>query len=74
MKSNHQLFFLFAALAFSTISIFSETYYISESGNDSNNGLTPQTAFATLQYAADLVLAGDSVLVLSGNYVGFDIR
>jgi parallel beta-helix repeat protein len=50
------------------------TYYVSESGSNSNNGLTPQTAFETLQYAADMVSAGDSVLVLEGNYVGFDIR
>jgi len=50
------------------------TYYVSESGNNSNNGLTPQSAFATLQYAANLVAPGDSVLVLAGNYVGFDIR
>ncbi len=49
-------------------------YYVSENGNDNNNGLTPQTAFATLQHAADLVSSGDSVLVLNGNYVGFDIR
>jgi hypothetical protein len=50
------------------------TYYVSENGSNSNNGLTPQTAFETLQYAADIVTAGDSVLVLLGNYVGFDIR
>jgi parallel beta-helix repeat protein len=50
------------------------TYYVSETGNNNSNGLSPQTAFATLQYAADLVSAGDSVLVLQGNYVGFDIR
>jgi len=50
------------------------TYYVSETGNNNSNGLSPQTAFATLQYAADLVSAGDSVLVLAGNYVGFDIR
>lgn len=50
------------------------TYYVSENGSNSNNGLTPQNAFETLQYAADLVSAGDSVLVLEGNYVGFDIR
>jgi parallel beta-helix repeat protein len=50
------------------------TYYVSESGSNSNNGLTPETAFATLQHAADIVSAGDSVLVLEGNYVGFDIR
>jgi len=53
---------------------YSTTYYVSNSGNNSNNGLTPQTAFETLQYAADIVSAGDSVLVLEGNYVGFDIR
>src|SRR5574338_187760 len=50
------------------------TYYVSESGNNNDNGLTPQTAFATLQHAADLVSSGDSVLVLNGNYIGFDIR
>jgi parallel beta-helix repeat protein len=50
------------------------TYYVSENGNNTNNGLTHQSAFATLQYAADQVSAGDSVLVLQGNYVGFDIR
>lgn len=50
------------------------TFYVSESGSNSNNGLTPQTAFATLQYAADLVSPGDSVLVLEGNYSGFDLR
>ncbi len=50
------------------------TYYVSENGSNSNNGLTPQTAFETLQYAADMVSAGDSVLVLEGNYVGFDLR
>lgn len=49
-------------------------YYVSSSGSNSNNGLTSQTAFSTLQYAADLVSAGDSVLVLEGSYVGFDIR
>jgi len=50
------------------------TYYVSESGSNNNSGLTPQTAFETLQYVADMVSAGDSVLVLEGNYVGFDMR
>ena len=50
------------------------TYYVSNSGSNSNNGLTPQTAFATLQHAVTIVTTGDSVLVLEGNYVGFDIR
>ena len=50
------------------------TYYVSVSGNDTSNGLTLNTAFATLQHAADIVLPGDSVLVLPGNYTGFDLR
>ena len=60
---------------FFSISTFPQTtYYVSESGSDTNNGLTPQTAFETIQHAADMVSAGDSVLVLEGNYIGFDIR
>ena len=74
MKVNLLRFFLFAILALTNITVYSTAYYVSETGNNSNNGLSPQTAFATLQYAADLVSAGDSVLVLAGNYVGFDIR
>jgi parallel beta-helix repeat protein len=54
--------------------VYSTNYYVSETGSNSNNGLTPSTAFETLQYAADMVSAGDSVLVLEGTYVGFDIR
>ena len=50
------------------------TYYVSVAGNNNNNGLTPQTAFETLQHAANNVSAGDSVLTLEGNYIGFDIR
>jgi len=50
------------------------TYFVSESGSNSSDGLTPPTSFATLQHSADIVSAGDSVLVLQGNYIGFDIR
>ena len=72
--SNYYRFTILIYLL-SGFSIFAQTtYYVSESGNNSNNGLTPQTAFATIQYAADIVSAGDSVLVLEGNYTGFDIR
>jgi parallel beta-helix repeat protein len=61
-------------ILFSVSTFAQTTYYVSESGNNNNNGLTPLTAFETLQHAADIVSAGDSVLVLEGNYVGFDIR
>ncbi len=50
------------------------TYYVAPVGSDSANGLTPGTAWATLQKAADTVAAGDTVHVADGNYVGFDLR
>ncbi len=49
-------------------------YYVSANGNDSNSGLTVDSAFATLQHAADIVSAGDSVITMPGNYHGFDLR
>jgi hypothetical protein len=43
-------------------------YYVSGLGADANNGLTPETAFRTLQRAADLTLPGDTVYAMNGNY------
>ncbi len=50
------------------------TYYVSVNGDDSNSGHSTNSAFATLQHAADIVTAGDSVIALPGNYAGFDLR
>lgn len=47
------------------------TYYVSPSGNDSNDGMSSATAFKTLQHASDVVMPGDSVSVLPGTYSGF---
>ncbi|HIK16634.1 MAG TPA: putative Ig domain-containing protein [Leptolyngbyaceae cyanobacterium M33_DOE_097] len=44
------------------------TYYVSGTGNDSSDGLSEGTAFRTLQRAANLVRAGDTVLVMDGTY------
>ncbi|MEH2065372.1 MAG: choice-of-anchor D domain-containing protein [Nostoc sp.] len=44
------------------------TYYVSETGNDKNNGLQQGSAFQTLQQAGDLVKAGDTVYVMNGTY------
>jgi parallel beta-helix repeat protein len=74
MKFKYNTLTCFLLLLYFNTSGAQTTYYVSENGSNSNNGLTPQTAFATLQYAADLVSVGDSVLVLQGNYVGFDFR
>jgi hypothetical protein len=43
-------------------------YYVSGSGNDSNDGLTPATAFRTLQHAANLTQPGNTVYVMNGSY------
>src|SRR4051794_13505906 len=44
------------------------TYYVSPSGSDAAAGTSGAAAFQTLQHAADLVQAGDTVDVLPGAY------
>ena len=44
------------------------TYYVSGSGNDRNSGLTPSSAFRTIQRAADLTRPGTTVLLMDGVY------
>jgi len=46
------------------------TLYVSTSGNDAADG-SSATPWKTLQYAADHVQAGDTVIVRAGNYTGF---
>jgi len=45
-----------------------KVYYVSGTGNDSNDGLKEGSAFRTLQKAANLVQAGDTVYVMNGTY------
>ncbi len=48
------------------------TYYVNGgSGADTNPGTSDAAAFKTLQKAANLVVAGDVVLVRAGTYAGF---
>lgn len=49
------------------------TYYVSNSGLDSNPGTQTQP-WATLQKAVDTIAAGDTILVMPGTYVGCRIR
>lgn len=45
------------------------TYHVdTASGSDSNDGLTPETAFATIQKAIDTAQDGDMILVYPGLY------
>jgi len=46
------------------------TYYVSESGSDTNSG-GESAPWATLQHAADTVVAGDTVIIEHGSYAGF---
>ena len=62
---------LFLSINFIYNSLLATTYFVSNTGDDSYDGLTENTAFETLQYAADITTAGDSVLVENGTYAGF---
>ena len=46
----------------------SNVYYVSPTGNDANDGLTLETAFSTIQKAADTAIAGDTIEVQPGIY------
>ena len=59
------------ALLFAPVVAQSSTYHVAVGGNNGNNGLSLATAWATLQYAADIASAGDSVIVHDGTYQGF---
>ncbi len=44
-------------------------YYVDAiDGNDSNNGLSPETSFATIRKAVDTAKSGDSIIVAEGVY------
>jgi Right handed beta helix region len=50
-----------------------DTFYVAPGGNNSNSG-SSGSPWETLQFAADHVGAGDTVIARPGNYVGFDLR
>jgi len=47
------------------------TYHVSINGSDGNTGLSVAQALVTIQHAADMAIAGDSVIVHAGPYQGF---
>jgi hypothetical protein len=67
------ILWLFAAASLAPAGRASATaYYISPSGNDSNNG-GAATPWRTLQKAANTVTAGDIVHVADGTYAGMNL-
>lgn len=53
-----------------SFTIYTGTLYVNAAdGNDANNGITPETAFATIQKAIDTASEGDTIRVAPGTYV-----
>ena len=49
--------------------VFGKQYFLSPTGNDSNNGLTLQTAWFSPNIAFTKLIAGDTLWVAGGNYI-----
>lgn len=64
----------FCILLFAHQWLHATTWYVSNSGSDLNDGLSPGTAFATIQHAENQCGPGDSVLVANGEYAGFYVN
>ncbi len=68
---KNKLLLIFFLLSFH-FPVDAQVWYVSGTGKDSNNGKSPETAFRTLQKAADLVKPGDVVLIGNGVYSNTD--
>ena len=55
-----------------SLPVWAATYYVDVNGNNANPGSAAQP-WRTLQYAADRVAAGDTIIVKAGAYAGFRI-
>ena len=44
------------------------TIYVSPGGSDWNSGKSPESALATIQRAADIVVAGETITLMPGTY------
>ncbi len=64
MKNRFPLLLLFL---FASTQAFCAVYYVSPSGNNTS-GLSTQTAFNTIQQAANIAVGGDTVFVMNGTY------
>ncbi len=63
------LFFLILSVLIPFSAFSAEViYYVSPGGNDSNDGLSKERPFQTIQKALDLVQAGDSIELAEGIY------
>ncbi len=65
MKGTLLLFLLFNL----SISLQATNYYVSPFGNNSLDGLSTNSAFQTVQKAADVTEAGDTVYLMTGTFL-----
>jgi len=61
-------------LIFCYYNSFATNYYVSPLGSNINNGLTPLTAFQTIDFAANQTIAGDTVNIGDGTYSNTSIN
>lgn len=78
LRATHQIninvmrgFLLIVLSILAIPSLRATTYYVSNSGDNSNDGLSPDNAFETIQFAEDQAVPGDSIIVANGSYAGF---
>ena len=68
------LFALALVLSFSMVGTTpvaaATTYYVDDSGSDSNGGTSWGDAWLTIQHAVDNVISGDTIMVGAGTYAG----
>lgn len=57
-----------------TIEVVTSAIYVSNTGNDTNDGRTLDKPLKTIQKAADIVLPGDTIFVRRGTHAGGIIR
>lgn len=58
----------YACLLLAVPNLAATNYYVSTSGNNNNDGLSPASAWRNIQFAANQVTAGDRVNILGGVY------
>ncbi len=61
---------LFLTAAVTSVVCHSGEYFVSVTGDDARDGLSRETAFATVQRGVDALAAGDTLTILPGEYRG----
>ena len=74
IKNNSELPFL-SSLSFMDKKVMGSgesghIYYVSPDGDDSNDGLSPDTAFRTIAHGVSVLYPGDTLIILPGTYQG----